>query len=78
MSFVLILSTPRWHSWIARLPPKEQVEGSNPSRGAILIRVRTVVLDTCLTFYTGDMVYTFSGVTMKTLKVGFTRLGGMY
>ena len=24
---------PRWHSWIARPPPKGQVSGSNPLRG---------------------------------------------
>ena len=24
---------PRWHSWIARSPPKGQVSGSNPDRG---------------------------------------------
>ena len=23
----------RWHSWIARSPPKGQVAGSNPARG---------------------------------------------
>ena len=27
---------PRWHSWIARPPPKGQVPGSNPGRGAII------------------------------------------
>ena len=26
--------TSRWHSWIARPPPKGQVRGSNPLRGA--------------------------------------------
>ena len=25
----------RWHSWIARSPPKGQVGGSNPPRGTI-------------------------------------------
>lgn len=25
---------PRWHSWIARSPPKGQVAGSNPAWGA--------------------------------------------
>jgi hypothetical protein len=27
---------PRWHSWIARPPPKGKVRGSNPLRGANL------------------------------------------
>ena len=26
---------PRWHSWIARSPPKGQVAGSNPARGTV-------------------------------------------
>ena len=30
------LLQPRWHRWIARPPPKGQVEGSSPSRGASL------------------------------------------
>lgn len=29
----------RWHSWIARSPPKGQVAGSNPARGTKYKRV---------------------------------------
>ena len=57
MSLVLILSAPRWHSWIARLPPKEQVEGSNPSRGANLAGVCT-----------GQMVYSCPDVMVAELS----------
>ena len=29
---------PRWHSWIARPPPKGQVSGSNPLRGTTILK----------------------------------------
>jgi hypothetical protein len=29
----------RWHRWIAQSPPKGQVGGSNPLRGAILLKL---------------------------------------
>ncbi len=41
--------TLRWHSWIARPPPKGQVAGSNPARSAKIF------------YFTFSAVFTLSG-----------------
>jgi hypothetical protein len=43
------LITLRWHSWIARPPPKGQVAGSNPARSAKIF------------YFTFSAVFTLSG-----------------
>lgn len=49
---------PRWHSWIARSPPKGQVRGSNPLRGAIFFGAHSGDMGACpsLVAYFDDII----------------------